>query len=220
MEFYDVNFSYIDLENNDEIRVNVPESGGNSLIPEGELPNGSLYTVGSNPDTSHKGLFRFDLQTMAGSGKLDSAGFSSSSDVKEEIKEAINYIQANLSRISINAKYKEHDYYLKATDLNGIGKSKGISLAVFISLCSGILERPILSQTVVLGSFSIGGTVIGTESLPDALQIAADAGAKKVLIPVVDMVNMGKVPPELMSKFQLLIYSDPIDAVFKSIGIL
>ena len=28
MEFYDVNFSYIDLENSDEIRINVPESGG------------------------------------------------------------------------------------------------------------------------------------------------------------------------------------------------
>uniref|UniRef100_UPI0040478596 protease Lon-related BREX system protein BrxL n=1 Tax=Aliarcobacter sp. TaxID=2321116 RepID=UPI0040478596 len=219
MEFYDVNFSYIDLENNDEIRVNVPESGGNSLIPDGTLPNGSLYTVATNPDTSHKGLFRFDLQTMSGNGKLETAGFSSSSEIKDEIKEATNYIQANLNRVSINAKYKEHDYYLKATDLNGIGKSKGISLAVFISLCSGILERPILSQTVILGSFSIGGTVIGTDSLPDALQIASDSGAKKVLIPVVDMVNMGKVPPELMSKFQLLIYSDPIDAVFKSIGV-
>jgi ATP-dependent Lon protease len=130
MEFYDVNFSYIDLENSDEIRINVPESGGKSLIPEGTLPNGSIYTVATNPDTSHKGLFRFDLQTMSGTGKLDSAGFSSSSEIKEEIKEASNYIQANLTRISSSAKYKENDYYLKATDLNGIGKSKGISLAV------------------------------------------------------------------------------------------
>lgn len=219
MEFYDVNFSYIDLDENDEIRVSVPESGGSSLIPEGDLPNGSLYTVSFNPDTSHKGLFRFDLQTMAGNGKFETAGFSSSSEIKDEIKEAINYIQANISRVSINAKYKDNDYYLKATDLNGIGKSKGISLAVFISLCSGILERPILSQTVILGSFSIGGTVLGTESLPDALQIASDAGAKKVLIPVVDLVNMAKVPPELMSKFQLIIYNDPIDAVFKALGV-
>ena len=155
---------------------------------------------------------------MSGTGKLVSAGFSSSSEIKEEIKEASNYIQANLTRISSSAKYKENDYYLKATDLNGIGKSKGISLAVFISLCSGILERPVQSQTVILGSFSIGGSVIATESLPDALQIASDAGAKKVLIPVVDMVHIGKVPPELLSKFQLLIYSDPIDAVFKVIG--
>ena len=33
------------------------------------------------------------------------------------------------------------------------------------------------------------------------------------------MVHIGKVPPELLSKFQLLIYSDPIDAVFKAIGV-
>jgi ATP-dependent Lon protease len=165
MEFYDVNFSYIDLENSNEIRVKVPESSVNNLIPEEILPNGSLYTVATNSDTSHKGLFRLDIQTMAGSGKLDSAGFGNSSDTKDEIKEAINYIQANLHRVSINAKYKENDYYLKVTDLNGIGKSKSISLAILISICSGILERPILSQTVILGSFSIGGIIIGTESL-------------------------------------------------------
>ena len=29
---------------------------GKSLIPEGTLPNGSIYTVATNPDTSHKGL--------------------------------------------------------------------------------------------------------------------------------------------------------------------
>lgn len=218
MEFYDVNFSYIDVESSDEMRVNVPESGGSSIISDGILPSGSLYTVATNPDTSHKGLFRFDLQTISGNGKFDSAGFGNSSDIKDEIKEAINYIQANINRVSINAKFKEFDYYLKATDLNGIGKPKGISLAVFISLCSGILDRPIIAQTIILGSLSIGGSVIATESLPDALQIASDSGAKKVLIPVVDMANLAKVPPELMSKFQLLIYSDPIDAVFKAIN--
>lgn len=218
MEFYDVNFSYIDIEDDSEIRVSVPESGSNSLIPSGQLPNGSLYSVSSNPDNGHKGLFRLDLQLMVGGGKLDHTGFVGTA-IKEEIKEATNYIQANLHRVSLNAKYKEYDYHLKATDLNGIGKSKDIELAIFVSLCSGILEKPLLSQMVVLGSMSIGGTIIPTESLPDALQIASDSGAKKILLPALDMSQMAKVPPELMSKFQLLIYSDPIDAVFKAVGV-
>ena len=218
MEFYDVNFSYIDIEDDSEIRVAVPESGGNALIPGGELPNGSLYTVSSNPDNGYKGLFRFDLQVMAGSGKLDHSGFSGTA-IKEEIKEATNYIQANLHRVSLNAKYKDYDYHIKATDLNGIGKLKDIELAIFVSLCSGILEKPLLPQMVVLGSMSIGGTIIGTESLPDALQIASDSGAKKILIPALDIAQMAKVPPELMSKFQLIIYADPIDAVFKAVGV-
>jgi ATP-dependent Lon protease len=218
MEFYDVNFSYIDLEDDTEIRISVPESGGNSLIPEGELPSGSLYTVSYNPDNGHKGLFRLDLQVMAGNGKLDHTGFNGTA-IKEEIKEAANYIQANLHRVSLNAKFKDFDYHIKASDLNGIGKSKGMELAIFVSLCSGILEKPLLPQMVVLGSMSIGGTIIGTESLPDALQIANDAGAKKILLPALDMAQMAKVPPELMSKFQLIIYADPIDAVFKAVGV-
>jgi ATP-dependent Lon protease len=218
MEFYDVNCSYIDNEDDSEIRVAVPESGGNTLIPDGELPNGSLYTISHNPDSGYKGLFRLDLQVMAGNGRLDHTGFSGTA-IKEEIKEVTNYIQANLHRVSLNAKYKEFDYHLKATDLNGIGKSKDIELSMFVSLCSGILEKPLLPQMVVLGSMSIGGTIIGTESLPDALQIASDAGAKKILLPALDMVQMAKVPPELMSKFQLIIYADPIDAVFKAVGV-
>jgi ATP-dependent Lon protease len=218
MEFYDVNFSYIDIEDDSEIRVAVPESGGNCLIPDGELPNGSLYTVSTNPDNGHKGLFRLDLQVMAGNGKLDHTGFSGTA-IKEEIKEATNYIQANLHRISLNAKFKDYGYHMKATDLNGIGKCENMELAMFISLCSGILEKPLLSQMVVLGSMSIGGTIIGTQSLPDALQIANDSGAKKILLPAIDMSQMAKVPPKLMSKFQLIIYDDPIEAVFKAVGV-
>ena len=38
MEFYDVHFSYIDLKDNEERFIKVPESGGKFLIPEGELP--------------------------------------------------------------------------------------------------------------------------------------------------------------------------------------
>ncbi|MCD8478568.1 MAG: hypothetical protein LRY68_12430 [Sulfurospirillum sp.] len=218
MEFYDVNFSYIDIENDTEIRVSVPESGVSGLIPDGELPSGSLYTVSTNPDTGHKGLFRLDLQVMAGSGKLDHTGFNGS-PIKGEIKEAINYIQANLHRVSLNAKFKEFDYHLKALDLNGIGKAKDIELSIFISLCSGILDKPLLPQMVVLGSMSIGGTIIETESLPDALQVASDSGAKKILLPTLDMAQMAKVPPKLLSKFQLVLYSDPIDAVFKAVGV-
>lgn len=45
MEFYDVNFSYIDNETFEEHYVPVPEQGGGKLIPEG-MPNpGHVYTI-------------------------------------------------------------------------------------------------------------------------------------------------------------------------------
>ena len=61
--------------------------------------------------------------------------------------------------------------------------------------------------------------VIPTSDLAGALQIAADAGAKRILLPVADMMQYSKVPADLVSKFSLEIYSDPVDAAFKALGI-
>lgn len=216
MEFYDVNFSYIDIDENKEIFVSLPESASKSLIPN-DLPAGSLYIISTNPETSHKGLIRFDLQIIPGSGKFEHTGFSNIN--KDELKEAISYIQANLKRISSSVSFKNFDYHLRATDVNSIGKFSNIELAVFISLCSGILDKKVLPQMVILGSMNIGGAIIGTDNLADSLQIAADSGAKRVLIPAVDMTQIANVPADILGKFQLIIYSDPIDAVYKALGV-
>ena len=89
----------------------------------------------------------------------------------------------------------------------------------FVSFISGVTTRPAQPQMCVLGSMSICGTIIPTSDLTGALQIAADAGAKHILIPVADMMQYGKVPADLISKFSLEVYSDPVDAAFKALGI-
>ena len=135
------------------------------------------------------------------------------------MKEAVNYVRSNLNRITQSARYSEYEFHLKATDLNGIGNIKGLELAIFLSIVSGIVERPLLSQLAILGSMSIGGAIIGSDNLGEFLQVAADSGAKKVLIPAVDMAQIGKVPTDLIAKFSLVLYGDPIDAAFKAMGL-
>ena len=219
MEFYDVHFSYIDLEDNEEHFVGVPESGGKALIPEGDLPAGVVYAIGQNSDNGQKGLFRLDIQRMPGNGKLGDTGFGGGTAIKEELKEAVNYVRSNLSRVTQSAKFSDFEFHIKATDLNGIGNLKGLELSIFLSIVSSITERPLLPQLAVLGSMSIGGAIIGSDNLCEYLQVAVDSGAKKILIPAVDLSQLGKVPTDLISKFSLVIYADPIDAAFKSMGL-
>lgn len=219
LEFYDVHFSYIDLEDGEERYVSTPEQGGSTLIPEGDLQPGSLYGIAHQPGEGNLGLVRLDLQVMPGNGKFTHTGFGSGSAISDELKEAVNYCRSNLSRISQNARYAESEMHMKATDINGIGTLEGLELSVFISLVSGLTDRPVQPQMCVLGSMSIGGTIIPTSDLPGALQIAADAGAKRILIPVADMMQYSKVPSDLISKFSLEVYSDPVDAAFKALGI-
>ena len=218
MEFYDVHFSYVDLEQNEEYFVSVPESGGKSLIPEGDLPAGTVYTIGKNAASGHKGLFRLDIQRMSGNGKISDTGFGGGTAIKEELKEAVNYLRSNLNRITQTAKFNDFEFHLKATDLNGIGNTKGLELAIFLSIVSAIVERPLLPQLVILGSMRIGGAIIGSDNLSEYMQVSAASGAKKVLIPAVDVIQLSKVPTDLISKFSLIIYSDPIDAAFKAMG--
>ena len=219
LEFFDVHFSYIDLEDGEERYVSTPENGGSALIPEGEMQAGSLYGIAHQPGDGQIGLVRLDLHVMAGNGKFTHTGFGSGSAISDELKEAVNYCRSNLSRITQASKFSESEMHMKATDINGIGTLQGLELAVFVSLVSGLTGRPLQPQMCVLGSMSIGGTIIPTSDLAGALQIAADAGAKRILLPVADMMQYSKVPADLVSKFSLEIYSDPVDAAFKALGI-
>jgi predicted ATP-dependent Lon-type protease len=53
----------------------------------------------------------------------------------------------------------------------------------------------------------------------DSLQVAFDAGAKRVLLPMSSAGDIPTVPAELFAKFQISFYSSPEDAVIKALGI-
>ncbi len=57
------------------------------------------------------------------------------------------------------------------------------------------------------------------EELSEVMQIAFDAGAKRILIPKSSAADIATIPSNLFAKFQLSFYSRPEDAVIKSLGI-
>ena len=59
-----------------------------------------------------------------------------------------------------------------------------MTLATFVALCSGVLGKPLQQQMVVLGSMSLGGNIVPVENLAESLQVAFDAGAKRLLLPM------------------------------------
>jgi ATP-dependent Lon protease len=65
---------------------------------------------------------------------------------------------------------------------------------------------------------SLGGTITQASNLAESLQVAFDAGAKRILLPMSSVTDIPSVPGELFAKFQTSFYSDPVDAVFKALG--
>ena len=218
MEFYDVHFSYIDLETMEEKFVSVPECGGGKLIPEGVLKAGHTYFIGRGT-SGMIGTFKIEIESPVGHGRFNITGIGNDRETKESLNTAYNYFKANKKSISASIQTDTVDYLIHIEDLQGVGSSKDISLASFVAMCSSALKKPLKSNVVILGSMSIGGTISKVEDLANTLQVCFDSGAKTLLLPMSSANDISKVPSDLFSKFNISFYNSPEEATYKALGI-
>lgn len=218
MEFYDVNFSYIDNETFEEHYVSVPEQGGGKLIPEGMCNPGQVYTVAPGK-SGMLGVFRLESQMLPGSGKFERTGLGSDRECREASNTAFSYLKVNGGRISGTISTTTKDYIINYQDMQGIGMTGKLALLTLIALCSIALGKPTISSLAIMGEISISGTMMKVDELANSLQVCLDSGAKKVLLPITSAVDLGAVPPELIGCFNLIFCNSAEDAVFKALGV-
>lgn len=218
MEFYDVNFLYIDNETFEEKYVSVPEQGGGKLIPEGTSNPGQVYTV-AHGKSGMIGAFRLESQMLPGNGKFERTGLGNDSKCKEATNTAFNFLKANGMRISGSISTTLKNYIINYQDLQGIGMTDRLALPTLIALCSIALGKPTTSSLAVLGEISIGGTMIKVDELANSLQVCLDSGAKKVLLPMTSAPDLATVPADLIGSFNIIFYNSAEDAVFKALGV-
>ena len=196
----------------------MPEQGGGKIIPEGMNRAGHVYTVARGKN-GMIGVYKIETEVINGNGKFEKSGLASHREAKESIETAFKYFRANSKNISASISLTNRDYMMYVQDIAGVGLTPELSLAAFVGLCSGAMNKPVQSQLAVLGSLSIGGTINKIEELANVLQVCFDAGAKKVLLPMSSAADLATVPPELFAKFQTSFYTSPEDAVFKALGV-
>ena len=218
MEFYDVNFSYIDLDTFEERYVTVPEQGGGKLIPEGMCNPGQVYTV-ARGKSGMLGVFRLESQMLPGNGKFERTGLGTDREAKEATNTAFNFLKVNANRISGSISTVTKDYIINYQDLQGIGMTGKLAMPTLVALSSVALSKPVQSSMAILGEISISGTLIKVDELANALQVCLDSGAKKVLLPITSAADLATVPSELIGCFNLIFYSTPVDGVFKALGV-
>ncbi|HAT4128294.1 TPA: protease Lon-related BREX system protein BrxL [Clostridium perfringens] len=218
MEFYDVHFSYIDKETMNEEFISVPEQGGGKLIPEGLGKPGHVYTVGHG-ESGMIGIYKIENQVVSGSGKFEKSGVGTNRGAKESLDTAFRYFTSNSKSISSIITNKTKDYLMHISDTQGIGITSELAIAELIGLASASLERPIQESLVVIGNMTVGGTINKVEDFANIVQVCVDAGARKILIPASSVADLYTVPADLLIKIQPIFYSDPIDSVYKALGV-
>jgi ATP-dependent Lon protease len=218
LEYWDTSFSFIDRESGQESFVIVPEMGSGTIIVEGILPAGSVYTIGTDLGDRRLALFLIQTQMNRGSGRIIPLG-SLSSKMKEAIKTADAYLKSNLRHLGIDHDLKAYDFSIQVVNLNQAKEGAETAVAFFVSMVSSILQKPVIERTVILGEMSVQGMLIKVNSLPERMQLAVEAGARKILIPSENKRDLADVPDAVLTAIQWQFYDSPTKAAIIAMGL-
>jgi ATP-dependent Lon protease len=214
-EFYKTSFSYINHETGIEKTVGVPEQGGAGAISQDPLPPGTIYTAAANEEAK-VGLFRLEVTTMAGTGKLRTpTGLDRS--LRESLNRAFSYLQSVKDRIGLAQVLAQKDIYTEAVDLSGSRIECLCGVAFFVAMISTIQNRRIQAGTVVLGDLTIQGNIRGLASIVEPLQLSLESGALRVLVPLSNKAQFAGLPEEVVEKLDIVFYGDVDRALLKSV---
>jgi ATP-dependent Lon protease len=218
LEYWDTGFSFTDKESGKETFVAVPEIGGGTLISEGTLPSGSVYTIGTDLDDRRLALFLIQSQMNPGSGRIIPLG-NLSTRMREAIKTADAHLKANLNNLGIDRDLNSYDFTIQAINLNQAKEGAETAVAFFLSMVSAILDKPILERTVVLGEMSVQGMLLKVNALPERMQLAVESGAKRILIPSENKRDLPDVPDAILTAIQWQFYDSPTRAAIMAMGL-
>ena len=214
-EFYKTSFSYIDLEDDAERSVGVPEQGGAGVISQDPLPPGTVYTVAVDSEAK-VALFRLEVTLTAGTGKLRTpTGLEKS--LKESLNRAFSYLQSVKDKLGLTQMLAQKDIYAEAVDLSGGRIDCPCGVAFFAAIISAIRNRHVQAGTVILGDLTIQGNIKAPASITEALQLALESGAVRALVPVSNKTQFAGLPEDVIERLDVVFYGDVDRAVLKTL---
>jgi len=215
MEYWATNFSYIDIETGEEKFITVPEKRVGGIIAEGPQRPGVIYTIGVDTAEGKYSLFRVEVESMRGGGKKRVTG-APGKGMKDAIETAYDYVKANLNKLSVDKSISDYDLHIQIVNLMQGKEGSQTGVAFFVAILSSLLQKPVRERLVILGEMSIHGVLMRVSGLTEMLQVAMDAGAKRVVIPVENKRDFVDVPPEVLDKLEVAFYTDPVNASWKA----
>ena len=221
-EFSDVNLGYLDMDTGEEHIVTLPEVAGGSLIFEGFETPGYVYGIGRSVNDA-LGIYRLENKLISGTGSFSFKNVEglagASKSVRDSIIAAFNYFGENSGKI-ISGSFESFDYSLYFNDLQSRGASDEISVAEVAGLFSALSNRPVLPSLVICGRVVMSGSMMPiTTELDEIFVIAANAGAKRIMLPAESKKKYDKLKPDLKNEIPVIFYSTPLDAAMKALGV-
>lgn len=220
-EFSDVALGYIDLETEEEFIVELPEVANGTLVFDGEETPGYVYAVGRSVDEK-MGIYRLENKLISGSGIFNFKNVEglarAPKSVKDSLMAAFNYFGENARKL-VSGGHEDFDYSLYFNDLQSKGVCDEISVAEVVGLFSALSHRPVKASLVICGRVVMSGSMMPiTTDLDEIFVAAANAGAKRIMLPKESKSKYDKLRKDLKKEIEVIYYSTPLEAAEKALS--
>lgn len=214
-EYSKTSFSYIDRATQEEHFVGVPEEGGRDIIPQDPSPPGTVYTATVGGAERRAGVYRIEVSTAGGTGKLKLSG-GMDKELKEACQRAFSYMQTHKGELGLGRQVETSDFFVEGVDLLGSKVPCPAGVAFFVAAIGAMRGAQAHGATIVLGDMSIQGNIKGLPALAELMQLSRDNGARRVLVPTANKRQALELDEEFLELASF--YNDPKGAVERVLG--
>jgi len=218
LEYWAVNFSYLDQETRVETFVPVPEQSAGGLITAGRLEPGITFTVGTDQADGRLAIFRIEVQCTKGNGRLNITGAPSRA-IRDAVHTAHTYLKSQTARLGLSKNPTDYDLDVQLVNLMQSKEGSETGVAFFVGMVSALLGKPAMESLVILGEMSIRGGLLKVGLLTERLQLAMDNGARRILLPAENKRDFADIPSDVLDKLQIAFYSDPVNAALRALEV-
>ncbi|MBF8299278.1 MAG: hypothetical protein HW397_327 [Dehalococcoidia bacterium] len=215
-EFRNTHFSYTLGQDGVEKFVVTPELQSEDSIGSDPLPPGQIWTISPGGPDENAGLYRIEVTEGPGSG-VKILNRPAPAPFSESVRYAEQNLYSRAKLLTGDRDPREHEFsvQLRAFDAGKSGNATG--LAVLVALCSALLQKSTKGGLVVVGGLNLGGSIDPVHNAVNVAELAIEKGATTLLVPVSARKQLNDLPDDLITKVNILYYTDAREALLKAI---
>ncbi len=202
IEYWDTNFTYVDLDTSVEYQVQVPEQAAlEPIVLPSEPTIGEA--VGLTITQSYGMIQRFEVIVNEGRGKLIPLG-SMKQVMRESLRAAYEYVSHNTKRLGIDPDFKkDYDISVLATQMAIPKEGPSAGITILVALVSALTQNPVKKDIAMTGEITLLGKILPVGGVQEKLVAAAESGIRKVYIPAGNRKQVESLPEELKRKLDI-----------------
>lgn len=137
---------------------------------------------------------------------------------EESVRCAEQNLYARAKELVGDRDPRAHEFTIQFRAFDTCKSAAATGIPILLALSSALIERSLEGGLVIVGGLNLGGSIEPIYNAVSIIELAADKGAEKILMPVSARKQLFELPDDLATKVTVVYYADAKDALLKALS--